>query len=181
MFQPRNALAAIDLDISLSKLNTKCREISYSKVDLKNSKKSLRLPLKFLSALDWSERVIGSEASGMARRSGANGRAGRDGGEGVTAALIDALNNPLRRELLRRLHDSDEARSPSELAETVDEGLSNVSYHMRVLAKRRAVKKTRKRQVRGANESFFVSRVAGNERVVLILADTEREDSGARR
>src|SRR5262245_40494098 len=97
----------------------------------------------------------------------------------MTARLIDAVNHPLRRKVLRALHDSNEALSPKRLAQILGEGLSNVSYHMKVLAKRHAVKKTRSRQIRGAREGFFVSRVAGNERVIAILADTEGEDSGA--
>lgn len=116
----------------------------------------------------------------MAKRSGTSGQAAKDENRGVTVDLIDALGHPLRREILRRLHESDGARSPSLLAECLGLGVSNVSYHMGVLAKLRAVKKTRSRQVRGARETFFVSRVAQNERVVAILADTEREDDEAR-
>lgn len=117
----------------------------------------------------------------MARRGGANGVGARTEDEGVTAAWIDVLNHSLRREILRRLHESDKAVSPSHVASILGEDVSNVSYHMNVLAKRRAIKKTGIKQVRGARENFFVSKVAGNKRVVAILADTEEEDRGARR
>jgi DNA-binding transcriptional ArsR family regulator len=48
-------------------------------------------------------------------------------------ALLNALNHPLRRQILRVMPDG-EATSPRELAEWLDEPLGNLSYHVRVLA-----------------------------------------------
>lgn len=99
----------------------------------------------------------------------------------MTAALIDAVNHPLRRKLLRALHNSDDARSPVQLSKVVGVEVGTIAYHMRALARLGAVEKTDSRHVRGARETFFVSRVAGNRQVIAILADTEAEDDEARR
>jgi predicted transcriptional regulator len=49
-------------------------------------------------------------------------------------ALLDALRHPLRRSLLQRCVKSEEMLSPKELARLEKHSLSNVSYHVRVLA-----------------------------------------------
>jgi DNA-binding transcriptional ArsR family regulator len=69
-------------------------------------------------------------------------------------ALVTALRHPLRRAILKRMSDGRKA-SPSELAEELDETLSNVAYHVRVLAKSRALKPVSRRQVRGATQHFY--------------------------
>lgn len=102
-------------------------------------------------------------------------------GQQVTAALLEALNHSLRRKLLRALHCSDDARSPVQLSRIVGVEVSMTAYHVRTLARLGAVEKADSRHVRGARETFFVSRVAGNRQVIAILADTEAEDDEARR
>ena len=54
-------------------------------------------------------------------------------------ALLDALRNPLRRNLLRRLVDSGERLSPRELAQLEEQPLSSVSYHVSRLAELGAI------------------------------------------
>jgi DNA-binding transcriptional ArsR family regulator len=53
--------------------------------------------------------------------------------------LLDALGNPLRRSLLRRLVESGERDSPRELARSEEQPLSSVSFHLRKLAELGAI------------------------------------------
>lgn len=71
-----------------------------------------------------------------------------------TTDLLLALRHPLRRQILQVL-TGDKPRSPRELAETLDQPLSNVSYHVRVLADCGAVKLVRTRRIRGATQHFY--------------------------
>ncbi|MGN6814919.1 MAG: hypothetical protein ACTHK3_02400 [Solirubrobacterales bacterium] len=71
-------------------------------------------------------------------------------------ALLDALRNPLRRNLLRRYVESAEMLSPKELAGLEKKSLSGVSYHVRVLAKCGAIEEAGDRRVRGSIEHFYL-------------------------
>jgi DNA-binding transcriptional ArsR family regulator len=53
--------------------------------------------------------------------------------------LLDALENPLRRSLLRRLVESGERLSTRELARLEQQPLSSVSYHLSKLAELGAI------------------------------------------
>ena len=110
---------------------------------------------------------------------GTNGGAARDNGQRMSELLIAALNHPLRRKLLRALHNADDARSPMQLSKTIEANVSNVDYHVKVLESLGAVVKTGDRQVRGAREHFFASKVSSHKQMVAILADTARDDEGA--
>lgn len=50
-------------------------------------------------------------------------------------ALLKALQHPLRRSLLRRYIETEEMLSPKQLALLTRKPLSNVSYHVRELAR----------------------------------------------
>jgi DNA-binding transcriptional ArsR family regulator len=76
------------------------------------------------------------------------------GKEADNHALLAALNHPLRRTILR-LMAGKKAISPRELADQMDEQLSTVSYHVRILARRGAVKEVSRKQVRGATQHFY--------------------------
>jgi DNA-binding transcriptional ArsR family regulator len=78
--------------------------------------------------------------------------AGRDPNQ----PLLDALRNPLRRNLLRRYVESKEMLSPKELAKLEKQPLSGVSYHVRVLLKCGAIEEARDRRVRGSIEHFYL-------------------------
>lgn len=69
-------------------------------------------------------------------------------------ALVAALRHPLRRKILRWMADERKA-SPSDLAKALDQPLSSVSYHVRVLAKCGALKPVAKRQMRGTTQHFY--------------------------
>ena len=68
--------------------------------------------------------------------------------------LLAALRHPLRRRILRLMVDG-EALSPSQLAETLNESLSSVSYHVRVLAECGALVSAGEKPVRGATQHFY--------------------------
>lgn len=112
----------------------------------------------------------------MTDGNGTNGGGAKDRGQRMSALLIQALNHPLRRKLLRALHGSGDARSPVQLSKMTGEDLSSIDYHIKILVSMGAAVKTSDRRVRGARENFFVSKVSDHEQMVAILADTERDD-----
>lgn len=101
-------------------------------------------------------------------------------GEGVYSGtakdLLRALNHPLRRRILRMLHEVGEARSPVELHKDLGEPLGNTSYHLKVLRDCNAVVETDSRHVRGAVEHFYASVVANSPSICEILDSTAEED-----
>lgn len=74
---------------------------------------------------------------------------------GKTNDLFTALGHPLRRQLLRRMLAEERLMSPRELAEDLDESLSALSYHVRVLAECDAAKLVRTKQIRGSTQHFY--------------------------
>ncbi|MGV1050051.1 MAG: helix-turn-helix domain-containing protein [Solirubrobacterales bacterium] len=68
--------------------------------------------------------------------------------------LLAALRHPLRRQILR-LMASEEAISPRQLGILLEQPLSNVSYHVRVLAECEAVCLVRTIPVRGSMQHFY--------------------------
>jgi DNA-binding transcriptional ArsR family regulator len=90
--------------------------------------------------------------------------------------LLQALNHPLRRRILRTLHEAGEARSPIELSQAFDTPLSNVSYHVKVLREKGAIALTDRRPVRGTAEHFYFSVLPENRLAVQLLDSTRRED-----
>ncbi|HEY2717956.1 MAG TPA: helix-turn-helix domain-containing protein [Solirubrobacterales bacterium] len=92
--------------------------------------------------------------------------------------LLTALRHPLRRRILRRMDDRD-AISPRELSQMLDEPLSNVSYHVRVLVDCSAVTLVDTQPVRGSMQHFYCSSIdAPWARQVLGISETEDEDQG---
>lgn len=72
--------------------------------------------------------------------------------------LLVALRHPLRRRILQAMADG-EVVSPRELALTLRQPLSNVSYHVRVLADCAAVTLVCTKPVRGSVQHFYRSTV----------------------
>jgi DNA-binding transcriptional ArsR family regulator len=91
--------------------------------------------------------------------------------------LLAVLNHPLRRRILRAL-DGEEAASPTELAKSLAEPLTTVSYHVRILVHYRALKLVRTRAVRGAVEHFYRSLVEA-EWALAALHASQGADGGA--
>lgn len=117
----------------------------------------------------------------MAHGDKTNGNAARDRDQRMSALLIDALHHSSRRRILRALHSSGDAHSPVQLSKMIDEDISNIDYHLKILVSLGAAVKTGERPVRGARENFFASTVADHKQMVAILADTERDDGAVRR
>src|SRR5215469_4742327 len=86
-------------------------------------------------------------------------------GEKMSPALINALNHPIRRYILRTLgSDPSTPMSPREMGQPLRAvGLSAVSYHVRTLCEQLVIKCVRTEQVRGSTQHFYLSLVAGNE------------------
>src|SRR5690349_6744496 len=72
--------------------------------------------------------------------------------------LLVALRHPLRRRILREMADG-KKRSPRELAAVLRAPLSNVSYHVRVLAERSAVTLVETQPSSGSVQHFYRSTV----------------------
>jgi DNA-binding transcriptional ArsR family regulator len=98
----------------------------------------------------------------------------------VSPALIDALNHPIRREILRVLNSGEEG-SPAELTKLIAAPLTYLSYHVGVLAKLAVLRRTHIEKVRGAEKSTYRSMVANNELVASILGGTAGDDEGLKR
>jgi DNA-binding transcriptional ArsR family regulator len=69
-------------------------------------------------------------------------------------SLLAALGHPLRRRILHRMADGG-AISPRELATLLEHPLSNVSYHVRVLAECGAVTLVDAKPARGSMQHFY--------------------------
>lgn len=98
----------------------------------------------------------------------------------VTAALIRALGDPHRREILRLLHAS-ECMSATQMSGRIRASRKSLGHHVRVLEDCGAVELAAERRVRGATEKFYASAVPDNSRVGGILEDTNAEDEEVRR
>lgn len=100
----------------------------------------------------------------------------------MTPALLHVLQHPVRRQILRALHEEGAARSPSELSRSaISTGLSQLSFHARVLCATNVIECTSTRQVRGSIEHFYASVVSQNKLVAAILLETEADDALIRR
>jgi DNA-binding transcriptional ArsR family regulator len=73
--------------------------------------------------------------------------------------LLVALGHPLRRRILR-LMAGEETISPREMSEALEAPLSNVSYHVRVLADCAAITLVRTEPVRGSMQHFYCPSIA---------------------
>src|SRR4051794_11210507 len=73
--------------------------------------------------------------------------------------LFTALGHPLRRRILRTMIAGERETSPRQLSSSLDEPLSALSYHVRVLAECKAIELVRTGQVRGSTQHFYRARV----------------------
>lgn len=73
----------------------------------------------------------------------------------VSKALMKAASHPIRVQAYSVL--AERVASPKEVAELINEDVSNVSYHIRELAKLKLVELVDTRQRRGATEHFYRS------------------------
>jgi DNA-binding transcriptional ArsR family regulator len=92
--------------------------------------------------------------------------------------LLVALRHPLRRDILRRMA-GEKAISPRQVADALQQPLSNVSYHVRVLADCAAISLVRTKPVRGSMQHFYcVTIEAPWARLVLGLDEKNEGPAG---
>jgi hypothetical protein len=72
----------------------------------------------------------------------------------ATENLLVVLRHPTRRDMLARMMQSAEPKSPRQLAEAMSEPLSNVSYHARVMVQRKVLTLVDTQPVRGSIQHF---------------------------
>lgn len=100
------------------------------------------------------------------------------GGEGD---LLAALANPIRRQILRRMRDV-ETISPKDLSVEFAQPVSNLAYHVRVLADCGAITLVRTQPVRGASKHFYRSSIDQPwARQIIDLEPWEPKQWGERR
>jgi hypothetical protein len=95
--------------------------------------------------------------------------------------LISAINHPLRRQILRQIHSVDEPQSPCQFVHEFDleNMLSQISYHVTVLARYRVISLSAQRQVRGALEHLYASEVSDVTWLRGLLNRTREADAAA--
>lgn len=92
--------------------------------------------------------------------------------------LLIALRHPLRRRILREMADG-KVISPLELSSKLQQPLSNVSYHVRVLAERAVVTLIDTKPTRGSVQHFYRSSVTAPwAQQVLGLGENEGDGAG---
>lgn len=97
------------------------------------------------------------------------------------ADLIKAIDHPLRRRMLRLLGDREEPLSAVQMADELDFSLSVTAYHMRILYELRAIARAGRRQVRGALQRFYKSRVKDDPPIEALLEETREVDDAESR
>jgi DNA-binding transcriptional ArsR family regulator len=68
---------------------------------------------------------------------------------------LTALRHPLRQRILKQLSAVGSSSSPKRISDMLGAPLSNVSYHVRILAKCEALELVDTRPVRGSMEHFY--------------------------
>jgi DNA-binding transcriptional ArsR family regulator len=94
--------------------------------------------------------------------------------------LLVALGHPTRRQILREM-DGRPPTSPREITEKLDETLSNISYHFRVLAESGVLRLVTTRPVRGSTQHFYGVSIDADWAQALLAADESRGADGDRR
>ena len=94
-----------------------------------------------------------------------------------TQDLFVALGHPTRRQILREM-DGGPPASPRELTERLDDTLSNVSYHFRVLAEAGVLKLVSTRPVRGSTQHFYGMEIDADWAKAVLELDERAEPNG---
>jgi len=94
-----------------------------------------------------------------------------------TQSLFVALGHPTRRRILREMEGGPPA-SPRELTERLDDTLSNVSYHFRVLAEAGVLELVSTRPVRGSTQHFYGMQIDADWARAVLELDESAEPNG---
>jgi DNA-binding transcriptional ArsR family regulator len=92
--------------------------------------------------------------------------------------LLVALRHPLRREILREM-GAEDAISPREIANSLEQPLSNVSYHVRVLADCSAIALVDTKPVRGSMQHFYRAAIEAPWARQVLGLDPKKEGPNA--
>jgi DNA-binding transcriptional ArsR family regulator len=92
--------------------------------------------------------------------------------------LIVAIAHPLRRRILRVLHDWGEPASPAQIARQLDLPVGTVAYHAKVLWRLSAVEPAGEQHVRGSVEHFYDSTIDDDPPIETLLEETREVDDG---
>jgi DNA-binding transcriptional ArsR family regulator len=93
------------------------------------------------------------EAKKSKRRKGHAAKGRETASQSIEQRIVKALANPLRLRILTILNDR--VASPNELHKELEEGLSQVSYHVKVLKDFKLIEQVRLEPKRGAVEHFY--------------------------
>jgi DNA-binding transcriptional ArsR family regulator len=93
--------------------------------------------------------------------------------------LLVALGHPTRRQILREM-SGQPPTSPRQISEKLDETLSNVSYHFRVLADSGVLELVTTRPVRGSTQHFYGIAIEADWAQALLAVEEAREGNGGR-
>jgi DNA-binding transcriptional ArsR family regulator len=102
-----------------------------------------------------------------------------EGAGDSTQNLLVALGHPTRRQILRKM-SGQPPTSPRQITEKLDETLSNVSYHFRVLAESGVLELITTRPVRGSTQHFYGVSIEAEWARALLAVDEEQGADGDR-
>jgi DNA-binding transcriptional ArsR family regulator len=117
-------------------------------------KDKIRFAKLALSLIGWSARGLRKRIGGttLAAKTKTKTKT-RKRTTGVDQRLVKALAHPLRVEILAILNER--MASPNELSKELDEGLSQVSYHVKVLKDFKCIEMVKTEPRRGAVEHYY--------------------------
>jgi DNA-binding transcriptional ArsR family regulator len=119
-------------------------------------------------------RKMGSPGK-KARKAKAGRRRRRSSGR-RRVHLIVAIANPLRRRILRVIHDWGEPVSPIQIARELCLPIGTVAYHANVLRRLGAVEPAGEQQVRGAVEHLHDSTIEDDPTIEALPEETREGD-----
>ena len=91
--------------------------------------------------------------------------------------LLTALRHPLRRLILREMSREGKSISTGELAGALKQPLSNVSYHVWVLADRGAIALAKTKPVRGSIQHFYRLSIEADWARNVLELDAEKDET----
>jgi len=129
--------------------------------------------------IESEEAALAARTTTTKKKSKGKGKGKAAGKRGVNQSLVKALAHELRVEILAILNER--MASPNELAKELNEGLSQVSYHVKVLKDYNCIELVKTEPRRGAVEHYYraSSRAFLTDRDWRELPDTVRTGMSA--
>ncbi len=117
----------------------------------------------------------GEAGDGKARKPEDYWRRKRSAGQ-RRAMLIKAIAHFVRRRILRKLAEEGAPLSPIQLSKALRMPLATIIYHSTVLRTCGALEPAGERQVRGAVEHFYETRISNDQPIEALLEETREAD-----